>query len=197
MDFELLAALRPVLAAFERLGVACHIGGSVASSSHGVGRSTQDVDVIADLHPSHVRPLVAALANDYYVSEPMIEAAIRGRSCFNVIHLPSMFKVDIFVLKQRPFDQAAFRRAKPGRVGLNEDFVETAIASPEDVVLNKLEWFRLGDELSERQWNDVLGVLKVCASNLDHAYLDRWANELGVRDLLDRARAEVNQKQTD
>ena len=197
MEVELVAALRPVLAAFERLGVACHIGGSVASSSHGVGRSTQDVDVIADLHPTHVHPLALALAKDFYVSEPMIEAAIRGRSCFNVIHLPSMFKVDVFVLKQRPFDQAAFVRARPGRVGLSEDFVEAAIASPEDVVLNKLEWFRLGDEISERQWNDVLGVLRVCSPNLDHEYLDRWSVELGVRDLLDRARAEVNPKQAD
>lgn len=187
---DLIVAVRPVVAAFQQLGVPFHVGGSVASSAHGFGRSTQDIDLVAAVRPEHVQPLAALLAGEFYVSEPKIRAAVAHESCFNVIHLPTMFKVDVFVLKTRPFDQVAFRRASPGRIGLPDDFLDVALASPEDVVLNKLEWYRAGDEVSE--WSDVLGVLKVCAPRLDGDYLRHWAAELGVADLLTRALADSN-----
>jgi hypothetical protein len=191
MQLDLLTALRPVVAEFQRLGILFHVGGSVASSAHGAGRSTQDVDLVAELHREHVKPLAAGLAGAFYVSEPMILSAIERQSCFNLIHLPTMFKVDVFVLKRRPFDQIAFRRARLGPIGLGDDHLEVPLASAEDVVLNKLEWFRQGGEVSERQWRDVQGVLKVRGPDLDRRYLEQWAAELGVLDLLQRALTEA------
>lgn len=183
-----IEALRPVVDWLERQGVRHYVGGSVASSVYGVVRTTLDVDLVADLAQEHVAPLVEALRGDYYVSSGMISDAIRRRSCFNVIHLGTMFKVDVFALKDRPYDRAALGRIREDTLDPDEPGRVYLLASPEDVILNKLEWFRLGDEVSERQWGDAMGVLKVQQGRLDEAYLDRWANELGVADLLERAR---------
>jgi hypothetical protein len=191
MNLDMLTAVRPVVAALERLGVPFHVGGSVASSAHGAGRSTQDIDLVAELRPEHIGPLAAALQGEFYVSASMMASAVPREPCFNLIHLRTMFKVDVFVLKRRPFDQTAFRRVRRGRIGLPDDELEVPVAAPEDIVLNKLEWFRLGGEVSERQWLDVLGVLKVQGPLLDSDYLRGWAQELGVADLLDRALAEA------
>lgn len=188
---DILAALTPVVDAFERLGIAYHIGGSVASSAYGFARATLDVDLVADVQVAHVQPLVALLQEAYYIDREMVQEAIRHRSSFNVIHLDTMIKVDVFILKPQPYHQEAFRRAR--RDTLVDTLVEEEparefyLASPEDVILNKLDWFRLGGGVSDRQWNDVLGVLKVQASSLDLVYLRRWAAELGLTGLLDRA----------
>jgi len=187
---EMLDALRPVVSTLQRLGVKHFIGGSVASSVHGVARTTLDVDLIADLHESHIEELMRALSERFYVSEPMIRAAIVNSSCFNLVHLATSFKVDVFVPKNRPYDQIAMERIRPETIG-EEGGIETWVATPEDVILSKLEWYRLGDEISDRQWFDVLTVLRIQQEQLDLAYLHRWAENLGVSDLLERALAEA------
>jgi hypothetical protein len=186
---ELLDALRPVVAVLQRLGVKHYVGGSVASSMYGVARTTLDVDLIADLEESHVAEFARALSNSFYVSESMIRSAVANRSSFNVIHLATSFKVDVFVPKTRPFDQIAMGRVRRERIG-RAGGVYTWIASPEDVVLTKLEWYRLGQETSERQWSDVVLLMKIQQHNLDLSYLAEWARELGITDLLERALGE-------
>ena len=184
---DALAAVFPVIEALQRLGIRYYVAGSLASSAYGVARMTLDVDLIADLAPQHVAALVAALQGDYYVDAGMIARAIAQRSCFNVIHLATMFKVDVFMVKDREYDGVALERVRPDALWPEDPRIVVAVASPEDVVLNQLEWFRLGDEVSERQWRDVLGVLKVQKGALDQAYLAHWAERLGVAELLERA----------
>lgn len=188
---DILSATGPVVEALEALGIPYLVGGSVASSAYGVARSTLDVDLVADLRQEHVRSLVSRLGETYYLDEGMIREAIRRCSCFNLIHLDTMLKVDIFVLKTRDYDRTAFGNRRRDTLSEAPDARTYYLASPEDTILNKLEWYRLGDHVSERQWNDVIGVLKVQHDRLDLPYLRRWAEELGLGDLLERALEEA------
>ncbi len=177
-------------AIFERLGIRYVAGGSLASSLHGEPRSTVDIDLVADLQPAHVAPLLAALLPEHYVSEEAVQEAVRTGGSFNAIHLPTAVKVDVFVAGQDPFD--AERLVHRQLVQLLRDppgglFVDT----PEHTILRKLEWYRRGGEVSERQWRDVLGVLRAQGERLDRSRMDMWAERLGVSDLLARARREV------
>ncbi|KAB2898963.1 MAG: hypothetical protein F9K40_10805 [Kofleriaceae bacterium] len=187
---DLRAALDPVADAFEALGIGYRVGGSVASSALGVARSTLDIDVVADLRGEHVEPLVERLGADYYIDADAIRDAIRRRSSFNLIHLASMMKVDIFVLKTREFDRQAFARATDRQVGDGPPR-PFPMTTAEDIILHKLEWYRLGNEIAQRQWDDILGVLRLQSTTLDRAYLEHWARELGIDDLLARALAEA------
>lgn len=190
---DLLSALEPVVRALESLEVRFYVGGSVASSAHGVPRASIDADVIAELRPEHVGALVELLAGAYYVDEERVRAAIVARRSFNVIHLESMFKVDVFVAKGRAFDRQALARARPEALENPPAARRYPVASPEDTVLAKLEWFRAGGEASDRQWADVVGLLRALGASLDHRHLERWSEELGLADLLERARREAEQ----
>ena len=121
----------------------------------------------------------------------MVKDAIRQRSEFNVIHLDTMFKVDIFLPKKRLFDQAVRQRVQKSELRVLEEHGVFNIESPEDVILSKLEWYKMGGGVSERQWGDILGVLKVQHHHLDRKYLQHWAAEIGVTDLLVRALQEA------
>jgi hypothetical protein len=184
MNQDLLAALAPVVAALEALGV------SVASSAHGIPRTTIDADVVAELPASRVDSLVARLADTYYIDRDAALDAVARRAMFNVIHLATMIKVDIYVLTTREFDRLSFERRRPGAIPDSDR--EFLLDTPEDTILHKLEWFRAGGDVSDRQWHDIVGVLQVQGDALDTAYLDTWAERLGVSDLLRRARAEAN-----
>ena len=184
-ETDLVAALRPVAEAFDALGVRYFLAGSVASSAHGVARASLDADVVAELDPSKVDRLAHQLEGAYYVSVDQMRTAAADRRSFNLIHLATMFKIDVFVSKGRPFDRSAAERARRHAIGERSD-CQFFVASAEDTILAKLEWFRLGGETSERQWWDIVGVLRVGAGT-DRAYLRRWAEALGVSDLLDRA----------
>jgi hypothetical protein len=190
-DPDLIAALGPVLRALGDLGVRHFVGGSIASSAHGVARASVDGDVVAELTAAHVAPLVAALQDAYYVPVERIRDAVARRASFNLIHLESMLKVDVFVSRDRPFDRRAFERARPASIG-GPGGATLPVSSAEDVVLAKLEWYRKGGEASERQWTDVMGVLRVAGSAIDVRYLRLGAAELGVGDLLERALEEAD-----
>ncbi len=183
---EPIAVTLLVAHSFETLNIPYLVGGSVASTIYGVVRTTQDADMVAELRSEHVTPLVQMLGPAFYIDAEAITEAIHRRSSFNLIHLETMFKVDIFVSKQRPFDRSQFDRRIAQMIATDPE--QTAfIASPEDTLLSKLEWYRLGGEVSERQWRDVLGVIKVQGDRLNLAYLRRWAIELNVADLLEKA----------
>ena len=186
-DPDILIATEPVAEAFEKLGVLYYIGGSVASSAYGIARSTMDVDMVSDLKPEHVQPLVKMLESSYYIDEDMILDAIRKCSSFNLIHLETMLKIDIFITQNAPYDIETFKRRRKDTLDEEQKTAEFYLVSPEDIILNKLVWYRLGGGISDRQWSDVLGVLKVQKDTLDKEYLRYWASELKIKDLLGKA----------
>jgi hypothetical protein len=188
---NIFEAMDAVIQAFEDLGIRYQIGGSVASSAYGIARATLDVDLVADLHENQIHSFIDLIHDSYYVDDDRVRDAVARRSSFNIIHLESMIKVDVFILKPHPYDQAAFARARVEKLEEGESNRQHYLASPEDVILNKLDWYRQGGRVSERQWNDVLGVLKVQQSSLDQKYLRRWAKELDLVDLLSRALADA------
>jgi hypothetical protein len=192
---DALAAMMPVIAQFEQLGIDYYIGGSIASSVFGVGRSTLDVDIIADLAESKVDDFVQSLRATYYIDANMIREAIRRRSCFNLIHLTTSYKIDVFVLKKRDFDRETMSRRRSDTLHDADKTYNVYLSSPEDILLAKLEWYRLGDEISDRQWNDVLGIIRIQKDALDRDCLQKWAAELGVTDLLDKAWHEAHRAQ--
>jgi hypothetical protein len=182
---DLVVALRPVVQSLIGLGIRFYVGGSVASSFHGAVRSTMDVDLLCELDEPKIQPLLQSLGNSYYASEPAIRDAVRRKSCFNLIHLATSFKVDIFVSRQRPFDSQAIDRAKFVQLAKEMD-LQVPMASPEDIILIKLEWYRLGGETSERQWNDVSRLMSMLGDIADKQYLRSTSETVGVRDLLER-----------
>jgi hypothetical protein len=189
---DLLAALTPVADVLDRLSVPYCVVGSVASSAHGIARASIDADVVADLEPQHIDALVDALVDGYYIDRDAVADAIGRRSMFNVVHLETMLKVDIYVLTARPFDRESFARRSAGALdpAAGRSY---SVASAEDTVLHKLEWHRAGGDVSDRQWSDIVGVLRVQADRLDTDYLSRWAARLGVTDLLDKALREAGE----
>lgn len=183
---EIFQVTCKVAAAFDRAGVRYFLGGSVASALYGEARSTRDIDFVAAMLPPQVDPFVTALGSEFYADALAIAEAVATRRSFNVIHLDTMVKADIFVFKADAFGRSQFSR-RTGKQLSADDSTLISVASPEDTVLAKLQWYRDGGGVSDRQWNDVLGVLKVQGPTLEGAYLREWARELGVAELLCRA----------
>ena len=174
----------------EQLNVPYLIGGSFASTSYGRVRTTQGVDIVAALEHQHITPLIAALGEAFYADEPAIRRAIEQRTSCNLIHQDTMFKVAIFIPKLRPFDRQQLAR-RVERVIDRETGRKVFFASVEDTILAKLEWYRLGGEMSERQWQDIQSILQLHHASLDIAYLTTAAASLRVSDLWQRALAEA------
>lgn len=190
LDPEPIAVTLRVVAELDRLGIEYLVGGSLASSLHGRPRTTQDVDLVATLAGRHVSELVRALEKEFYIDADMIHDAIRRRASFNIIHLETMLKVDVFVFAGDELGTEEMRR----RIAVELRGATVWFASPEDIVLQKLEWYRKGEGVSERQWRDALGVIEVQGERFDWSYARRWANEIGVLELLDRAAAETSRE---
>ena len=182
---DLVDALSPVVAAFRELGILHFVGGSIASSFHGATRSTMDVDLVCELKPEKIEPFINQFDDSFYLSEAAIRDAVRRRSCFNLIHLPSSFKVDIFVSRERPFDREAMQRAISACLGGSRK-VDVRIATAEDSIISKLEWYRMTNETSERQWDDVSRLIQLLGDAADIPYLQRAAESVGISDLLAR-----------
>lgn len=183
---EPLAVVAQIASAFDRLRVPYVIGGSLASSLYGVPRATQDADLIADLRDVHVDRFVAAIEATFFVDSQMIRSAIGDHGSFNVIHLQTMLKVDVFVPRADAWIVEELVRARVEIVDIAGIPTELRFASPEDTLLYKLVWYRLGGELSERQWNDVVGIIKIQGDRLDRRYIAQWSKHLKVEDLIAR-----------
>lgn len=183
---DIVVALGAVVDVLEQLGVRYHVGGSVASSAQGIARSTLDVDIVAGLREAHAAPLAELLGGEFYVDADMIRDAVRREASFNVIHLATMMKVDVFAIKQRAYSRQAFERMQNATLEDRDGAREFFLCAPEDTILAKLEWFEMGGEVARRQWDDALGVVRVQGELLDRAYLERWAADLGLSDLLER-----------
>ena len=182
---DLMAALTPVAEALRRLGVRHYVGGSVASTFHGAMRSTMDVDLVCDLGPDDVAAFVEFFGEEFYVSPDAVRDAVQRKSCFNLIHMPTSYKVDVFVSRGRPFDLMAMERATPQLLGMGAATM-IPIATAEDSIVAKLEWFRLTNETSERQWDDVSKLVALLGDRLDVEHMQQMAISIGVGDLLDK-----------
>ena len=167
--------LRRLTEALDRAEVQYMVCGSVASFFHGVPRTTQDVDLVVKLRMGELPGLIAQFPEeDFYVSESAAREAVKRRRQFNVIDMATGWKADLIVTKRRRFSEIEFGRRQRGtmmEVGL-------WVASAEDTVLAKLEWGKASG--SERQLADARGIIAVQGSDLDSAYLEKWAHELGV-----------------
>jgi len=187
----LTETLSLIKAALERLGMRYVVGGSVASSARGIWRSTLDVDLVVAIKAAQADALAEALGPEWYADSEMIRRAIQQRRSFNVIYIRYAQKVDIFPATKE-FHEAQLERATVIPLGAGR--IPCPVATAEDILLAKLQWYRMGGEVSERQWSDVAGILAV-APDLDAAYLRTWAARLGVEDLLDKAVADLKRDQ--
>jgi hypothetical protein len=177
-----------VTSALERTGVGYFLGGSLASSFQGEPRATNDVDLVVELAPAQVRPFVEALGKDFDVDEEALTRAAREHASWNLIYSPAVTKIDLFILRDAPFDTTEFARRRRIEVRPGQ---ELFIKSPEDTVLRKLLWYRDGGSVSDRQWRDVVQVLRQSRAFLDATYLDEWAARLDLAQVLERARAQA------
>lgn len=177
--------------ALERCGLRYLVGGSLASSVSGEPRSTLDVDLVVDMTEDDVEPLVEALGDAFYVDAQAVRRAVRSKASVNLIHHDTSTKVDIFVLGGTPLDEEQMARRVAVTVATSPDR-RLYVYTPEDILLQKLRWFRRGNEVSDRQWRDVVGIAAVQRDRLDLDYLRRGADVLDVSDLLERAIAHAS-----
>lgn len=185
-----LSVLSQVAAILEELGIRYVLVGSLASSIHGLYRSTADIDILADVKAEQVPQLLTNLQKSFYIDEQAMRQAVAQRRSFNAIHLDSVFKVDFFIPKNEEFAQQQLQRRQLRKMPNSED--EVYVASAEDTILAKLRWYQAGAEVSSCQWTDVVGILGTNQRNLDRKYLKTWAEKLGLMDLLERAMAEAS-----
>jgi len=174
-------------ALFERLGIQYVLSGGVATIVYGEPRSTLDVDfaVHMGLDPARRLPI---LAQDGFLVAPdaALEAALTS-TMFTMVHVASFMKIDVHVVPRSGIHKAEIERGRWQRLGPGYPD-EIRIITPEDLVLQKLRWYLDADCVSEKQWRDVLGLLKTRGHALDLAYMRDWARSLEVLELLERAR---------
>ena len=190
MNNDVTTVTLHVVTILEELRIPYVIGGSLASTFHGVARTTLDAAIVADIRFEHLPVLMARLQGDFYIAHEALSDAIEHHSSFNIIHLTTLFKVDIFIPKPRAFDAAQLAHGVRGQLSPDSE-QSVVILSAEDIILAKLEWYHLGNALSERQWQDITGIMRVQTHRLDLTYLQMMAATLGVSDLLDKALQEA------
>jgi hypothetical protein len=187
---EPIRVLLEIGAALDRMGIEWLLGGSLASSILGEPRASVDIDLALRMRTTDVDRLARELEPGFFVDPEAARDAVRRGASFNAIHRETMLKVDLFVLGEAPLDREQIGRSFRARVS-GESAQQVPVSSAEDLVLRKLLWFRAGGGVSDRQWRDVLGILKVQRGRFDAAYLRGWAAKLGISELLDRALREA------
>jgi hypothetical protein len=163
----------------EQLGLRYFVTGSVATIFFGEPRFTNDIDIVVDLPADRISELCGAFpAADFYVSEESVRSAVSRKGQFNIIHPASGLKVDIMVPSEDAFNRSRFSRVR--RLRPAPDY-EVVFASPEDVILKKLEYYLEGG--SEKHLRDIAGVLKISGPEIDFTYIDEWAARLGLYEI--------------
>ena len=184
-------AFQQVVDTLDRLAVPYMVGGSIASSVHGIYRSTNDIDIVAAVGEEHILPFAAALEGAFYTDAATMREALRQGRSFNVIHFATGYKFDIFPAAGNPYFQMQLSRSELQEVPVGEGHnIRCSVATAEDILLAKLVWYRAGGEQSERQWNDVRGIRSVRGVHLDRVYMKEWAQHLKVDDLLEKLLSE-------
>ena len=191
--FKVLSLVASVL---EQQQITYVLVGSLASSMHGMYRSTADIDTLADLKSGQVIPLLNALQGSFYVDEHAVREAIGRQQSFNAIHFDSVFKVDIFIPKSDEFSKKQLERRELKEIAPDLE-QKIYVATAEDTVLAKLRWYNAGGQVSNNQWRDVVGIIGASATRLDLVYLAEWSERLGVADLLDKAFTEAKDESRD
>ncbi|MFC1737819.1 hypothetical protein ACFL1G_02075 [Planctomycetota bacterium] len=157
LELEILKDFTDIL---ESLGITYVIGGSVASSIYGKVRFTQDTDMTVELFEDKADEFFRLVRTDFYISWDAMQQALRQRSSFNVVHLESAFKIDVFIQKDTEFEKQLLSRRR--FIKLSERFKKAfSVVLAEDIILLKLRWYQQGGRSSERQWTDILSVLEV------------------------------------
>lgn len=191
-DLEALAhSLARIADALDAMSVQWAVGGSIASSVYGEPRATNDIDVIATLSEKQARSLVVQLGDDFYANEDSAADAVRRRSCFNVIDNHSLVKIDIFVPALGALGVGQLDRVR--QISAFPGMRPVPMLSPEDIVLQKLRWHQAGGSVSDRQWRDIVSILRLVGRRIDSTYLEQVAAKEGLLASLDRARADVNE----
>jgi hypothetical protein len=183
----LAQAFQALLAALDRTETPFAVVGSVASGAHGLARLTNDIDIVVDLRLDRVATFCEELGPGFHVDVDIVSRAVAAGRSFNLIHLASAYKFDLFPVANDLFGLSELARRKfTAATVAGLENIEFPVASPEDIILAKLVWFRAGGEVSDRQSSDILGIVKVQVDRLDVSYLRKRADALGVSDLLDQ-----------
>ena len=185
---EPIAVALRIGAILERIEVRYTIGGSIAASFAGEPRSTLDIDIVAELTHAHVEALMTALAEQFYCSAEAVHRAIDAAGTVNLIDQGTSTKVDVFIAGGTPLDSKQLDRRLAVEIGDGRIYIHP----PEDILLQKLRWYKKGGGVSDRQWRDILSIIRTQGARLDRAYLTANAPALDVEALLDRALRESN-----
>lgn len=187
LELQILKDFADIL---DSLGITYVIGGSVASSIYGKVRFTQDVDMTVESFEGKADEFFRLVRSDFYISWDAMQQALRQASSFNVIHLESAFKIDVFIQKDTEFEKQLLSRRK--FMKLSESFKKAfSVVSAEDIILLKLRWYQQAGCSSEKQWEDILAVLEVQKDELDLGYLKKWSDILRINQLLENAISEA------
>ena len=189
-DPEALRVAFLVFDVLDSLGRKYHLGGSYASSIHGIPRQTHDIDIVSEIQLGDQETLDRKLAGDFYCDREQIAMAITKGSSFNLVHLETGVKIDIFPQGASPFDKDEQKRSQ--LIPLGDPPRSVPVKTAEDTILRKLEWYRLGGGVSDRQWGDVLGILETQIDQLNLEYLRSRSPALGVEDLVEKALDNAN-----
>jgi hypothetical protein len=186
---ELARALGAIADALDALGATWAIGGSLASAVHGEPRATNDIDIIARLSEASARQLAVRLGPDFYADPDVMAEGARARSSFNVVDTRSFIKIDVFVPPRGPLGEGQLER----RVTLSviPGLRDLPVLGAEDVVLQKLRWYQAEGRTSDRQWRDIVAVLRTGGDRLRADYLEEVAGTGGLGELLARARRDA------
>jgi hypothetical protein len=172
--------LRKMATTLEKLGVPYAVVGSTASTVYGEPRFTNDIDIVLDLHSRDVTAFCSEFPSpEYYLSRPAVEAAVNRRFQFNIIHPSSGLKVDCILVGDSEFDRNQIQRAL--RVERTEVAYAVQFATPEDVILKKMEYFKLGQ--SEKHTRDICGILRAQGDRIDREYIRTWAAKMGLTEI--------------